>query len=210
VASSVLRVCQTSRARASLAYVLRLPNAARHAIGAGEHGTSRFSPEMFPCMLRFSDRARSPYLLPYRGMGCRLPHTETASAPRTSMMSRLNSPPARAPVNASRAPYGRPPMTRGRCDWLGLHRTTLAFAPPHRFIPALPPLLLTPLRHARFARKPSRRHGSFSSTPRGQRTRASAAKLVMGSSHFESVDLEPGLARVALERQRRAGGPSGM
>jgi hypothetical protein len=35
-------------------------------------------------------------------------------------------------------PYGRPPMTRGRCDWLGLHRTTLAFATPHRFIPALP------------------------------------------------------------------------
>ncbi len=34
-------------------------------------------------------------------------------------------------------------MTRGRCDWLGLHRATLAFATPHRFIPALLPLLLT-------------------------------------------------------------------
>ena len=38
-------------------------------------------------------------------------------------------------------PYGRAHMTRGRCDWLGLHRTTLAFATPHRFIPALLPLL---------------------------------------------------------------------
>jgi len=34
-------------------------------------------------------------------------------------------------------------MTRGRCDWLGLHRATLAFATPHRFIPALLPLLRT-------------------------------------------------------------------
>jgi DNA-binding MarR family transcriptional regulator len=28
-------------------------------------------------------------------------------------------------------------MTRGRCDWLSLHRATLAFATPHRFIPEL-------------------------------------------------------------------------
>src|SRR4029450_4759832 len=41
-------------------------------------------------------------------------------------------------------PYGRSYMTQGRCDWLGLHRTTLAFATPHRFIPALPPLLHKP------------------------------------------------------------------
>src|SRR5687768_2210673 len=34
-------------------------------------------------------------------------------------------------------PHGQPSMTRGRCDWLGLHRTTLSFATPHRFIPAL-------------------------------------------------------------------------
>src|SRR6266403_2669689 len=53
---------------------------------AGEHGTSRFSREVFPCMLRFSDRARFPYLSPYRCMVCGLPLTETASAPRTSMI----------------------------------------------------------------------------------------------------------------------------
>jgi hypothetical protein len=36
-------------------------------------------------------------------------------------------------------------MTRGRCDWLDLHRATLSFATPHRFIPALLPLLHTGL-----------------------------------------------------------------
>src|SRR5215475_3819789 len=41
-------------------------------------------------------------------------------------------------------PYGRSYMTQGRCDWRGLHHTTLAFATPHRFIPALLPLLLIP------------------------------------------------------------------
>src|SRR4029453_18622035 len=41
-------------------------------------------------------------------------------------------------------PYGRSYMTQGRCDWLGLHRTTLAFATPHRFIPALLPFILRP------------------------------------------------------------------
>src|SRR5215510_15474654 len=44
-------------------------------------------------------------------------------------------------------PYGRSYMTQGRCDWRGFHRTTLAFATPHRFIPALLPLLYKPLLH---------------------------------------------------------------
>src|ERR687891_2303185 len=43
-------------------------------------------------------------------------------------------------------PYGRPYMTRGRCDWLSLHRATLSFATPHRFIPALLPYLSMPKR----------------------------------------------------------------
>ena len=34
-------------------------------------------------------------------------------------------------------------MTRGRCDWLGLHRATLACATSHRCIPVLLPLLRT-------------------------------------------------------------------
>jgi hypothetical protein len=70
----------------------------------GKHGISRFSREVFLCMLRFSDRAGSPCLLPYRCIGCCLPLTETTSAPRIRMISRLNSPPARAPVYASHPP----------------------------------------------------------------------------------------------------------
>ena len=68
----------------------------------GEHGISRFSREVVLCMQRFFDRARSPSLLPGRAMGCGLPRAETASAPRTLLISRLNSSPAHAPVNASR------------------------------------------------------------------------------------------------------------
>jgi hypothetical protein len=39
-------------------------------------------------------------------------------------------------------PYGQTHMTRGQRDWLGLHCTTLSFATPHRFIPALLPTRL--------------------------------------------------------------------
>jgi hypothetical protein len=38
----------------------------------------------------------------------------------------------------------------------------------------------------------------------------SEAPPVIGSSHFERVDLGPVLARVVLERQRRKGGGAGM
>ena len=62
----------------------------------GEHGISRFSREVFLYMLRFFDRAGFPYLLPDRGMEYCLPLTETASAPRIRMISRLNSSPAHA------------------------------------------------------------------------------------------------------------------
>jgi hypothetical protein len=68
----------------------------------GKHGISRFSREVFLCMPGFFDRARSPNLLPWRGLRCCLPLAGTASAPRMIRISRLNSPPAHAPVNASR------------------------------------------------------------------------------------------------------------
>src|SRR5688500_2513541 len=70
----------------------------------GEHGISRFSREVFLCMQRVFDRAGYPNLLPWRGMGCGLPLTGTASAPRIIVISRLNSSPAHTPVNASRPP----------------------------------------------------------------------------------------------------------
>jgi hypothetical protein len=68
----------------------------------GKHGTSRFSREVFLSMLGVFDRARFSDFLPWRSLRCGLPLTGTASAPRTDRISRLNSPPAHAPVNASR------------------------------------------------------------------------------------------------------------
>jgi hypothetical protein len=59
------------------------------------------------------------------------------------------------PLSTLRAqPYDCPRMTRGRCGSLGLHRTTLSFATPRRFIPAHllasfgPRLAAQPLRFA--------------------------------------------------------------
>ena len=83
-ASQVLRDCLTSHARASQAYRLGLPCAARPAITvAGEHGTSRFSRRRTPCMRRFSDRAGSASSSRYRCRRCCLPPRGTASAPRS-------------------------------------------------------------------------------------------------------------------------------
>ena len=39
-----------------------------------------------------------------------------------------------------RRPHGRRRMTRGRCDWLGLHRKELSSSTPHRLWPAHPHL----------------------------------------------------------------------
>ena len=67
----------------------------------GGRGISRFSREVCPCMLRVCDRARRPCLSPSRDSACCLPLSGTASAPRITMISRLNSSPALPPVNAS-------------------------------------------------------------------------------------------------------------
>src|SRR4029453_18385418 len=68
-------------------------------------------------------------------------------------------------------PHGRPHMTRGRCDWRGLHRTTLACVPPHRFIPALLPLRHRPLEDGACAMIPKslRHRGEGSPSPMGKR-----------------------------------------
>jgi len=76
---------------------------------AGGHGISRFSREMFSYMHGVSDRAGFPGISRYRCPRCGLPLTPTASAPRRSagwqrLLSRLNTRPARSPVNASPLP----------------------------------------------------------------------------------------------------------
>src|SRR5438552_736221 len=68
----------------------------------GNHGLSRFSREVCPSMHGVCDRAGLRGVLRWRRPGCGLPPTPTASASRREALSRLNTRPARTPVNASR------------------------------------------------------------------------------------------------------------
>ena len=70
----------------------------------GDQGLSRFSREVCPGMLGVSDRAGLHRVWPYRRAGCGLPPSSTASASRSEVLSRLNTRPARSPVNASPPP----------------------------------------------------------------------------------------------------------
>src|SRR6202049_4340840 len=80
---------------------------------ASEHGTSRFSCEVFPYVLGVSDRAGPCRISRYRCNGYSLPVTSTASASRRKVVSRLNTQPARAPVNASMPPSQAAPHDSG-------------------------------------------------------------------------------------------------
>jgi hypothetical protein len=68
----------------------------------GDHRRSRFSREVCPDMLGVSDRAGLRGVSRYRRPRCGLPLPSTASASRRNLLSRLNTRPARPPVNASR------------------------------------------------------------------------------------------------------------
>ena len=70
----------------------------------GDHGLSRFSREVCPDMLGVSDRAGLRGVSQCRRPGCGLPPSSTASASRRHFLSRLNTRPARSPVNASPPP----------------------------------------------------------------------------------------------------------
>jgi hypothetical protein len=80
---------------------------------AGEPRISQFSREVFPYMHGGSDRAGSPGVSRYRCPGCGLPSLLTASAPRSKFLSRLNTRPARTPVNASPLPLRAAPHDSG-------------------------------------------------------------------------------------------------
>ena len=71
---------------------------------AGGHGISRFSRGVLAYMPGVSDRAGFPGISRYRCPGCGLPLSPTASAPRRTCLSRLNTRPARSFVNASLLP----------------------------------------------------------------------------------------------------------
>src|SRR5712691_6858752 len=67
----------------------------------GDRRISRFSRRLFPCMPGLSDLAGYRHAWPKRHNDCSLPHSIKGSASRTEFISRLNTLPARTPVNAS-------------------------------------------------------------------------------------------------------------
>ena len=70
----------------------------------GEAGISRLPRKVFPYVPGVCDRAGSRGALRYRRPECGLPRPPTASAPRSNLLSRLDTRPARTPVNASPPP----------------------------------------------------------------------------------------------------------
>ena len=71
---------------------------ARCRVGGG--GISRFPHKVRTCMPGVSDRVGSRCASRYRHIRCGLPQSPTRSAPHSSL-SRLNTQPARTPINAS-------------------------------------------------------------------------------------------------------------
>jgi hypothetical protein len=80
---------------------------------AGEHRTSRFSCEVFPYVHGVSDRAGLDRISRYRCVRWSLPLLLTTSASRRKILSRLNTRPARTPVNASTLPLQEAPHDSG-------------------------------------------------------------------------------------------------
>src|SRR5713101_1447252 len=114
---------------------VRLPRSVRHrrtsldfltrpkaTAALGEHGISRFPGEVSAYVLGVSDRAGLCNASRYRRSRWGLPLLLTASASRSNCLTRLNTRPARSPVNASTpplraAPHDSGPMWVGRVRW---------------------------------------------------------------------------------------------
>ena len=83
----------------------------------GGRRISRFSRKLLPYMLGVSDLAGYHRASPLRLDDCGLPLLLTGSASRTKFISRLNTLPARSPVNASTSPLRALPHDSGP-SWL--------------------------------------------------------------------------------------------
>src|SRR6266404_172024 len=105
---------------------VRLPTSVRHrrtsldfptrpktTTALGEHGISRFPSEVSPYVHGVSDRAGLWHTSRYRCTRWRLPLLLTASASRRKFLTRLNTRPARSPVNASTLPLRAAPHDSG-------------------------------------------------------------------------------------------------
>src|SRR6266436_6599938 len=94
---------------------LDFPTRPRATAALGEHGISRFPGEVSACVHGVSDRAGLWRTSRYRRIRWGLPPSPTASASRSNSLTRLNTRPARSPVNASTlllraAPHDSGPM----------------------------------------------------------------------------------------------------
>src|SRR6266478_3398050 len=105
---------------------VRLPRSVRHrrtsldfptrpkaTAALGEHGISRFPREVSRYVLGVSDRAGLCSASRYRRSRWGLPLLLTASASRSEFLTRLNTRPARSPVNASTPPLRAAPHDSG-------------------------------------------------------------------------------------------------
>ena len=110
-------------------HLAREPGDPKSALGG--RGISRFPHEVSTYVHGVSDRAGFSCTSRYRCMGKGLPLSPTASASRRKFLTRLNTRPARSPVNASTpplraAPYDSGPMwvaTSHSCDFF-IHYTS--------------------------------------------------------------------------------------
>jgi hypothetical protein len=105
---------------------VRLPSSVRHRRASldfpmrpkatavlGEPGISRFPFEVLPYVHGVCDRAGLRCTSRYRCTGRGLPHLLAASASRSDCLTRLNTRPARSPVNASTPPSRAAPHDSG-------------------------------------------------------------------------------------------------
>src|SRR6267378_268874 len=92
---------------------LDFPMRPRATTALGGPGISRFPCEVFPYVLGVSDRAGLWCTSRYRCIRWGLPLSPTASASRRKVLTRLNTRPARSPVNASTPPLRAAPHDSG-------------------------------------------------------------------------------------------------
>src|SRR6202043_2972603 len=92
---------------------LDFPTRPRATAALGGLGISRFPCEVFPYVHGVSDRAGFSCTSRYRHTRCGLPRLLTASASRSEFLTRLNTRPARSPVNASTPPSRAAPHDSG-------------------------------------------------------------------------------------------------
>ena len=92
---------------------LDFPMRPKATAALGGLGISRFPYEVFAYVHGVSDRAGLWCTSRYRRTRWSLPHTLTASASRSELLTRLNTRPARSPVNASTPPLRATPHDSG-------------------------------------------------------------------------------------------------